>query len=325
MTTSPRAGTLADPSMLVNVPAADDGVLHASGPTRRCPRSGSRSGRRGTAARRLRRRVQRGAHPRHQRRRSATTARAQGIDGPLFLGIDTHALSEAGVRERARGAGRERGRRDDRRPAAGYTPTPVVSHAILTHNRGRTTGLADGIVITPSHNPPEDGGFKYNPPNGGPGRHRRHAVDPGPGERAARGRLDGRRAHAVRAGAARRDDAPPRLPGRLRRRPRARHRHRRHARRRGDARRRSAGRRRRAYWARRSPSATGCRLTVRERRRGSDLPLHDARLGREDPDGLLVAVRDAAPDRAQGPLRRRLGLRHRPRPARHRHPERRAC
>lgn len=91
----------------------------------------------------------------------------QGIDGPLFLGIDTHALS---------------------RPAfetalevfvandvvtmidvdGGYTPTPVISHAILAYNRGRTEGLADGVVLTPSHNPPEDGGFKYNPPRGGP-------------------------------------------------------------------------------------------------------------------------------------------------------------
>lgn len=91
----------------------------------------------------------------------------QGIDGPLFLGIDTHALS---------------------RPAfetalevfvandvvtlidvdGGYTPTPVISHAILAYNRGRTAGLADGVVLTPSHNPPEDGGFKYNPPTGGP-------------------------------------------------------------------------------------------------------------------------------------------------------------
>lgn len=52
--------------------------------------------------------------------------------------------------------------------ADGYTPTPAVSHAILTHNRGRTSGLADGVVVTPSHNPPADGGFKYNPPNGGP-------------------------------------------------------------------------------------------------------------------------------------------------------------
>jgi len=93
--------------------------------------------------------------------------KSRKIDGPLFMGMDTHALSEAalttavevfaahGVTMRV-----QRGYR--------YTPTPVISHAILTYNRGRKSGLADGVVITPSHNPPEDGGFKYNPPEGGP-------------------------------------------------------------------------------------------------------------------------------------------------------------
>ena len=92
---------------------------------------------------------------------------AQGIDGPLYLGMDTHALSEpaastalevmaaAGVTVLIQAGG-------------GYTPTPTISHAILTYNRGRSSGLADGVVITPSHNPPTDGGFKYNPPHGGP-------------------------------------------------------------------------------------------------------------------------------------------------------------
>src|ERR1043166_913225 len=90
-----------------------------------------------------------------------------GIDGPLFVGIDTHALAEPafcsalevfcanGVEVMIDAEG-------------GFTPTPVISHAILTYNKGRAGGLADGVVITPSHNPPEDGGFKYNPPNGGP-------------------------------------------------------------------------------------------------------------------------------------------------------------
>ncbi len=93
--------------------------------------------------------------------------RRQDIDGPLFLGIDTHALSEsafASALEVLAAHGVEV-MIDDR---DGYTPTPVISHAILTYNRGRTSGLADGIVVTPSHNPPEDGGFKYNPPHGGP-------------------------------------------------------------------------------------------------------------------------------------------------------------
>jgi phosphoglucomutase len=93
--------------------------------------------------------------------------RAQGIDGPLYLGMDTHALSEPALRssvevfaanevELVLQAG------------LGYTPTPVISHAILTYNRRRKSGLADGVVITPSHNPPSDGGYKYNPPSGGP-------------------------------------------------------------------------------------------------------------------------------------------------------------
>jgi phosphoglucomutase len=92
---------------------------------------------------------------------------AQGVDGPLYLGKDTHALSEPafmtalevlaanGVEVMVDAEG-------------GYTPTPVISHAILAYNRPRTSHLSDGIVITPSHNPPEDGGFKYNPPHGGP-------------------------------------------------------------------------------------------------------------------------------------------------------------
>ncbi|GAA2992209.1 phosphoglucomutase [Streptomyces sp. KhCrAH-43] len=91
----------------------------------------------------------------------------QGTDGPLFLGADTHALSEP-----ARVTALEVFAANDVRVLIdtedGYTPTPAVSHAILTYNRGRTSGLADGVVVTPSHNPPGDGGFKYNPPSGGP-------------------------------------------------------------------------------------------------------------------------------------------------------------
>ncbi|MFH8342288.1 phosphoglucomutase (alpha-D-glucose-1,6-bisphosphate-dependent) [Streptomyces sp. AM6-12] len=91
----------------------------------------------------------------------------QGIDGPLFLGADTHALSEP-ARVTALEVFAANGVTVLIDSADGYTPTPAVSHAILTHNRGRTTGLADGVVVTPSHNPPADGGFKYNPPSGGP-------------------------------------------------------------------------------------------------------------------------------------------------------------
>ncbi len=91
----------------------------------------------------------------------------QGTTGPLFLAKDTHALSEPAFATALEvlAANGVTVRIDEQ---LGYTPTPVLSHAVLTHNAGRTAGLADGIVITPSHNPPEDGGFKYNPSNGGP-------------------------------------------------------------------------------------------------------------------------------------------------------------
>ena len=93
--------------------------------------------------------------------------RQQAIHGPLFLGIDTHALSVPACATAlevlaAHGVDVMLAEHDE------YTPTPAVSHAVLCYNRGRTAGLADGIVVTPSHNPPADGGFKYNPPNGGP-------------------------------------------------------------------------------------------------------------------------------------------------------------
>ncbi|GAA4195779.1 phosphoglucomutase (alpha-D-glucose-1,6-bisphosphate-dependent) [Streptosporangium oxazolinicum] len=92
---------------------------------------------------------------------------AQGVDGPLFLGADSHALSEPAQVSAlevfaANGVTVMIDSRD------GYTPTPAVSHAILAHNRARSSGRADGVVVTPSHNPPGDGGFKYNPPHGGP-------------------------------------------------------------------------------------------------------------------------------------------------------------
>ncbi len=91
----------------------------------------------------------------------------QGITGPLFMGKDTHALSipaeKTALQVFAANGVTVMIDQDD-----GYTPTPVISHAILSYNKGKTTGLADGVVITPSHNPPDNGGFKYNPPNGGP-------------------------------------------------------------------------------------------------------------------------------------------------------------
>ena len=91
----------------------------------------------------------------------------KNIDGPLYIGFDTHALSAPSYATTLEVLAANHVEvmiaNDDE-----YTPTPVISHAILKYNKGRNTGLADGIVITPSHNPPDDGGFKYNPPNGGP-------------------------------------------------------------------------------------------------------------------------------------------------------------
>ena len=93
--------------------------------------------------------------------------RETGLTGPLFVGIDTHALAEPALASAIEvfAANGVDIMIDDR---GGYTPTPVISHAILSYNKGRSSGLADGVVITPSHNPPEDGGYKYNPPHGGP-------------------------------------------------------------------------------------------------------------------------------------------------------------
>ncbi|MBI5029971.1 MAG: alpha-D-glucose phosphate-specific phosphoglucomutase [Chloroflexi bacterium] len=92
---------------------------------------------------------------------------SQGYSGPLFLGMDTHALSESAFITAVEVLAAN-GINLVIQQGLGYTPTPVISHAILTFNRGKTSGLADGVVITPSHNPPEDGGFKYNPPSAGP-------------------------------------------------------------------------------------------------------------------------------------------------------------
>jgi phosphoglucomutase len=89
------------------------------------------------------------------------------ITGPLYLGMDTHALSEP-AHSTALEVFAANGVDVMMQRGLGYTPTPVISHAILTYNQGRNAGLADGVVITPSHNPPEDGGFKYNPPSAGP-------------------------------------------------------------------------------------------------------------------------------------------------------------
>ena len=165
MKVSPLAGKPAEPSMLVNVPrlvtAYYSEVPDSSVPKERV--AFGTSGHRGSS-------LDKAFNEWHILAITQAICRyrkQQGIDGPLFLGMDTHALSvpaHASALEvlAANGVDVMIAEGDE------YTPTPAVSRAILTNNRGRKTGLADGIVITPSHNPPRDGGFKYNPTNGGP-------------------------------------------------------------------------------------------------------------------------------------------------------------
>jgi phosphoglucomutase len=165
MTLSPLAGKPVDPSALVDVPR----LLAAYGTTRPDPGIPAQRVAFGTSGHRGSALVGsfNEAHILAIAQAIADHRRVQGIDGPLFIGRDTHALSEPAFVSAieafvANGVTVMIDARD------GYTPTPLVSHAILAHNRGRREHLADGIVITPSHNPPEDGGFKYNPPHGGP-------------------------------------------------------------------------------------------------------------------------------------------------------------
>ena len=165
MKLSPFAGKPAEPAMLVNVPklvtAYYTETPDASVPEQRV--AFGTSGHRGSA-------IEKAFNEWHILAMSQAIClyrKQKKIDGPLFLGMDTHALSVpalAGALEvlAANGVEVMLATGDE------YTPTPAVSHAIVTYNRGRKTSLADGIVITPSHNPPHDGGFKYNPPHGGP-------------------------------------------------------------------------------------------------------------------------------------------------------------
>lgn len=165
MEVSPYAGKPAEPSMLVDVPGLVT-AYYTEIPDPAVPEQRvafGTSGHRGSA-------FDKAFNEGHILAISQAIClyRAQyGIDGPLFLGMDTHALSVP-ARASALEVLAANGVEVMLAEADEYTPTPAISHAILTYNRGRTTGLADGIVITPSHNPPHDGGFKYNPPNGGP-------------------------------------------------------------------------------------------------------------------------------------------------------------
>ena len=165
MKVSPFAGTPADAASLVNVPNLIT-AYYAERPDPSVPAERvafGTSGHRGSS-------FNRAFNERHILAISQAIClyrKQQSIDGPLFLGIDTHALSVPALTSALEVMAANEvevmiAQGDE------YTPTPVLSHAILTYNRGRKSGLADGIVITPSHNPPHDGGFKYNPPNGGP-------------------------------------------------------------------------------------------------------------------------------------------------------------
>jgi phosphoglucomutase len=162
---NPLAGKPADPAMLANIPrlvtAYFAGKPDPSVPAQRV--AFGTSGHRGSSLNN----AFNEAHILAISQALCDHRRVGGIDGPLFVGIDTHALAEPALASAlevfaANGVEVMIDEHD------GYTPTPVVSRAILAYNRGREHGLADGVVITPSHNPPEDGGFKYNPPNGGP-------------------------------------------------------------------------------------------------------------------------------------------------------------
>ena len=162
---NPLAGKTVDPSMLANVPRLVTAYF-AEKPDPSVPAQRvafGTSGHRGSAFNN----AFNEAHILAISQAVCDHRRASGITGPLFVGIDTHALAEPALASAlevfaANGVEVMIDAHD------GYTPTPVISHAILTANRRRAAGLADGVVITPSHNPPEDGGFKYNPPNGGP-------------------------------------------------------------------------------------------------------------------------------------------------------------
>ncbi len=165
MNVSPLAGKPADPASLVNVPKLVT-AYYADTPDPSVPSQRvafGTSGHRGSA-------FERSFNEWHILAISQAICnyrKQQGIDGPLYLGMDTHALSVPALASAlevlaANDVEVMIAEGDE------YTPTPAVSFAILLHNRRRKSGLADGIVITPSHNPPHDGGFKYNPPNGGP-------------------------------------------------------------------------------------------------------------------------------------------------------------
>ena len=248
--------------------------------------------------------------------------RQAGITGPLFLGKDTHALSEP-AQNSALEVLAANGVETMAAPSGAFTPTPAVSHAILGWNRGRTRDLADGIVITPSHNPPDNGGIKYNPPDGGPADTDITDWVARAGQRAAQGRQPrGQRACPSRAPCgppastpsttspptwrrwARSSTWTPSAPPGLRL---------------GADALGGAGL---GYW---EPIARryGLQIEVLQRPLRPHLRFHVRGQGRQDPHGLLLAPGHGRAGGAQGPLRHRLRQRPRLRPPRHRLPQRR--
>ena len=291
-------------------------VLRSASRTRRCPGSASCSAPPGIAAPRSIPRSTSGTSARSPRPICLYRA-AHQIDGPLFAGADTHALSRPALATAvevfaANGVHVMLSTGDE------FTPTPAVSHAILVHNRGRTGGLADGIVVTPSHNPPRDGGFKYNSPNGGPAEPAiTRWVENRANEFLGRHVRDVKRlptAEAFRSPTIHRHDYLEAYTREISQVIDV------------DAIRGATlslgvdplGGAGVHYWHR-IAERHGLNLVERQRRGRSDVQLHDARLGRANPDGSLVSVRDARADRPQGSLRPRVRVRHGSRSARHRH------
>lgn len=161
---SPLAGKRLDPAMLVDIPALRKAYFDEPDPSQRSQQVAfGTSGHRGSALSKSFNE----AHILAITQALCLYRREKGIDGPLFLGIDTHALSRNAF-ETVLEVFAANGVTTMIDEKLGFTPTPVISHAILSYNRGRSSGQADGVVISPSHNPPADGGLKYNPPHGGP-------------------------------------------------------------------------------------------------------------------------------------------------------------
>ena len=244
--------------------------------------------------------------------------RGQGIDGPLYMGKDTHALSGPAQRtalEVLAANGVETIIQHD----DGVTPTPVISRAILVYNRGRKQHLADGIVVTPSHNPPEDGGFKYNPPNGGPADidvtkwvqrsgQRRCCAAATPASSACPSRRPSRRRPRTRKTSSCRMSRICGTSSTWT-----------HPRGGPQAGRGPARRRRECLTGSRSTPSTSLDIAVVNPVDRPDVLVHDGRSRRQDPHGPFEPVRDGAAGRPEGPVPRRLRQRSGLGPARHRH------